>query len=364
MKSKVKFPLVLSLALLCLMSGCYIIEFDRPEEDYEPHINTEPGKITAENYSEFGRSITTDGDHVLVSNFDDIHIFKYNSSGIELIQTIDLDFNYSNFSMIVYRSELIFGHVDGKGTGTVYVYSRNGDVWELGQEIRKGRGQDRFGWSIDIDDETMVIGANSFRSDCDTANTCQGMVYVFEKKEGVWEETQEILADQSGTGDWDQTCVGIYGDLMLVGSPTQPLHLYKFNGVWELLRTEEIHARKIAHFENNFMVSGDDDFRAFILEPDGSLSENTINSVNKRGISWSGEIIEMRDSLAIVGMENEDCYLLKYGNRQWNVEKVFSPDPGENCAFQGMEITDQHAIIGGMNFEDYFRYGYVYFRDL
>ena len=362
MKSNVKFSLALLFALLCLMSD---FPFNDREEDFgfEPLITTEDGKITAENHWDFGKIIATDGDHVLVSSYDDIHIFKYNSSGIELIQTIEFEGTSGIFSMVVYRSELVFELADYYGTGIVYVYSRNGDVWELSQEIRKGRNQDNFGCAIDIEDETMVIGANSFWSSCISANTCEGMVYVFQKREGLWEEKLEIQADQKETGDRFGTCVGIYGDLILAGSPMQPLHVYKFNGDWEFLRTEEIHAHAIAHCENNFMVSGGYELRAFILESDGSFSENTINSLDEQDISWSGEIIEIRDSLAIVNMESADCYLLKYGNRQWNIEKVFSPDPGENCTFLGMAITDQYAIIGGMNFEDT-RFGYVYFKGL
>jgi hypothetical protein len=364
MRRIVKFRLALSFALLCLMSGCYIA-FNNPEEDFdfEPHFQTEPGKITAEFYYGFGTIIATDGDHVLVSSYDDIHIFKYNSSGIELIQTIEFEETSGIISMIVYRSELVFGLADANGTGTVYVYTRNGDAWELSQEIRKGREYDNFGCAIDIDGETMVIGANAVWTSCLTANTCQGRVYVFQKREGVWEETQEILAVQSETHDWFGSCVGIYGDLMLAGSPVLPLHLYKFNGDWELLSTEEIGAYVIAHCKDNFIVRGHNEVRAFILEADGSFSENTFISLDQQDNSWSIQNIEMQDSLAIVNMDYADCSLLKYGNRQWNIEKVFSPDPGEYCTFHGMAITDQYAIIGGMNFEDT-QFGYVYFRDL
>ena len=31
----------------------------------------------------------------------------------------------------------------------------------------------------------------------------------------------------------------------------------------------------------------------------------------------------MRDSLALVATQSEKCYLLKYGDREWNVENIF-----------------------------------------
>lgn len=43
MKSKIKFPLILSLVLLCMVSACFI-PFEDEEEDFEPHISTEPRK--------------------------------------------------------------------------------------------------------------------------------------------------------------------------------------------------------------------------------------------------------------------------------------------------------------------------------
>ena len=45
----------------------------------EPHNSTEPGKITAEYYFEYGKSIATDGDHVMVSSFREINILKHRS---------------------------------------------------------------------------------------------------------------------------------------------------------------------------------------------------------------------------------------------------------------------------------------------
>lgn len=367
MKSHVKFRLALSFALMCFLSGCYLSfnNWEEPpvEPPVEPSIETEPGKITAQGIQNFAHIIATDGDHVLVSSFDQIHIFRYTSPGIELIQTIESEPNSRMISMTVYRSELVFGLLDGNGTGIVYVYTRNGEAWELSQEIRKGRRGDNFGCAIDIEGETMVVGANAIWNSCDASNACEGRVYVFGKNEGVWEETQEIQADQSETYDWFGTCVAICGDLLLAGSPLLPMHVYQFNGEWELLRTEQIGACTIAHSENNFMVTGEFDAWAFNLEPDGSFSENIIHSLEKKYISWSGDNFEMRDSLAIVNTEYDNCYLLKYGNRQWNIEKVFSPDPGESCDFEGKAFTDQYAIIGGSSYDCYL-IGYVYFRDL
>ena len=102
MKSKVKFPLILSFALLCLMSGCDISLDNRWEVIIPvPLVKIEDGKLSAENDLDFGKIIATDGDHVLVSSYDDIHIFRYNSSGIELIQTIEFPQSFDQRQYLV-----------------------------------------------------------------------------------------------------------------------------------------------------------------------------------------------------------------------------------------------------------------------
>jgi hypothetical protein len=170
------------------------------------------------------------------------------------------------------------------------------------------------------------------------------------------------MADQSKSDDRFGWCVAIYGDFMLAGSPKIPLHIYKFNEGWELFKTVGISAISISHSENNFMVSSDYQLESFILNSDGSFSENSISSDFDVGtISWYGEITELRDSLAIVDVLSPKCYLFKYKNGNWIIEKTYSPDPGEYCQFMGMSITDKEAIIGGVNAEDT-RYSYVYFR--
>ena len=161
MKNYVKFRLALSFHTLCFLSGCYISFNNADEEDnFDPVIYTEPGKITAENLLGLWKNIATDGDQVLVSSRDDIHIFKCNSSGIELIQTIEFEENYGISVMIVYDSELILGLTESYGTGTVYVYTRKGDLWELSQEIRKEK-KGKFWIRNRYADETMVVGASS-----------------------------------------------------------------------------------------------------------------------------------------------------------------------------------------------------------
>lgn len=356
---KCQWSLVLSF--LYILNGCNKDD----DNSFDPIFTTEANKITAEFCYDFGRIITADQNYLAVSSYEDIHIFKYDGSGIELIQEIDFDGTSGILSMVMDQSDLYFGLADAYGTGTVYIYTRNGESWDLKQELSIGRNEDNFGSDIDIDGNKMVIGASAPWADGFTfENKEEGRAYIFEYENGIWVQKNEFLADQSEPDDRFGTCVALYNDIMLIGSPMQPLHIYRFNGEWELLRTEDISAFAIEHCEDNFLIGGEYHLNSFLINSDGSFSDIEVNQGNEvTDISWHGEIIEIKDSLAIVDVESSMCYLFKFSNGQWIKDKDLTSDPGEFCTFHGMAITDQHAIIGGMNIENS-QYSYVYFRDL
>lgn len=370
MKFKLNYRLLVSITLACIAFSCELFQdFDEDLQPLDPIFTFEPNKIVAEHCWGLGYIIANDHDHLIVSNYKDIYIFKYDSSGIELIQTIDFNETLSIGSMIVHQSSLLIGHANSDGTGTVYIYDRNGNSWNHSQEIHIGGREDRFGSDIDIYGDIMIIGASAPYLDnfTGTENYNVGRAYIFQCIDGSWIRKYDFTAEHPDYDDQFGTCVGIYDDILLVGSPEIPLHIYKLNGSIHFLRTEDMYARRIAHSENNFLVSGDDVLWSFSLEPDGSFTEHLVNDLDDPDFSYQGEILEMKDSLAIIDIhsnygEPSECYLFKFANQQWTKEMVFSPDSGENCPFYGMAFSEEYAIVGGMSYSDY--NSYIYFRSL
>ncbi len=76
---------------------------------------------------------------------------------------------------------------------------------------------DLFGWSVDLDGSSAIIGA--FADDTPTPDS--GSAYVFTRGAGGWSEQTRLVADEPATaGDGFGWSVAIDGDTAIVGAPT------------------------------------------------------------------------------------------------------------------------------------------------
>ncbi|MCA9280642.1 MAG: hypothetical protein KDA30_01215 [Phycisphaerales bacterium] len=100
------------------------------------------------------------------------------------------------------------------GSGSVRVFREAGGNWSsVGVVLAPDGGtEDRFGASVAIDGNTLVIGAPS-RGEDDA-----GAVYVFAWDGASWTHTQTIVAGDSDSGDRFGTSVSIDGNRLLIGA--------------------------------------------------------------------------------------------------------------------------------------------------
>ncbi len=110
--------------------------------------------------------------------------------------------------------------VSGKShQGSVYVFTRSGNSWNQQAQLfaSDGSAGDEFGWSVAIDGDTIVVGADA---DDVFANTDQGSAYVFTRSGTVWTEQAHLFAnDGSGTDrDYFGVSVAVKGDTAVVGA--------------------------------------------------------------------------------------------------------------------------------------------------
>ncbi len=97
---------------------------------------------------------------------------------------------------------------------------------------------DRFGWSVAISGNTMVIGAPQESSqaigiDGDQANDDamdSGAVYVFVSEAGVWQQQAYIKASNTGVDDQFGYAVAIAGNTLVVGAPGEASDAMGVNG--------------------------------------------------------------------------------------------------------------------------------------
>jgi hypothetical protein len=105
----------------------------------------------------------------------------------------------------------------GEQTGAVYVFSRRGYRWALESLLTANDAAegDGFGSAIDLEGETLVIGA-PWKSIGDEPN---GAVYVFFQSEEAWVQKTRLVPTGGTRGQHFGWSVAISGDRVLVGAP-------------------------------------------------------------------------------------------------------------------------------------------------
>jgi hypothetical protein len=95
-----------------------------------------------------------------------------------------------------------------------YVFVRAGGVWSLQQRLTGELGE--FGISASVIGDTLVVGARNERVG---GNGAQGAAYVFVRDGGVWTQQQRLIAADGAANDRFGNSVGISGETIVIGSP-------------------------------------------------------------------------------------------------------------------------------------------------
>ena len=104
-----------------------------------------------------------------------------------------------------------FGGENAVGSG--YVFVRSGDSWIRQQRLTANDADsgDGFGKAVDIEGETVIVGASEH-------NNSTGAAWVFSRSGTVWTEQGELVADDGSVDDRFGASVGISGDTAVVGA--------------------------------------------------------------------------------------------------------------------------------------------------
>lgn len=115
-----------------------------------------------------------------------------------------------------------FGDVN-PNMGSAYIYQKIGLEWVQIQKIFNSDQDDydRFGWSVAIDGDYIVVGAyGEDHNVLDAAPLAKaGSAYIFERGEdGVWVQIQKIVAADRAADDEFGWSVAIHGTTLVVGA--------------------------------------------------------------------------------------------------------------------------------------------------
>ena len=104
----------------------------------------------------------------------------------------------------------------GSNAGAAYVFTRSGTSWSQQAKLvasNAGAG-DQLGYSVAIDGDTIVAGANNE----DTAAQDAGAAYVFTRSGTSWSQQAKLVASDAQAADYLGWSVGIDGDTIVVGA--------------------------------------------------------------------------------------------------------------------------------------------------
>ncbi len=106
----------------------------------------------------------------------------------------------------------------GNDTGAAYAFLRTTSTWAEEQILERADPQinDRFGWSVDVDQDLAIVGAY-FE---DEGGSNAGAAYAFSRMGTEWTQQNKLLAGDAADNLWFGFDVAVDGDRFAVGSQT------------------------------------------------------------------------------------------------------------------------------------------------
>ncbi|MBT8061313.1 MAG: FG-GAP repeat protein, partial [Gammaproteobacteria bacterium] len=112
--------------------------------------------------------------------------------------------------------------------GAAYLFERTASTWQQTDYVKSsnpGFG-DQFGFSVALDGDRLLVGANGESSAAtgingdqdDDSNINAGATYLFERLNGQWQQTAYIKASNPDAGDTFGDAVDLDGDRMAIGA--------------------------------------------------------------------------------------------------------------------------------------------------
>lgn len=193
----------------------------------------------------FGRSVAIDGNKAVVGAYSDDHydlnvninvpnagsVYVFNFDGLFWFQSdkltseegVDAKDDFFGFSVDIDNASIVVGaHFDdenGTDTGAAYVFNNENGNWQFNEKLMPldSNNGDAFGYAVSIYLDRILIGA--YLNDEVAANTGAAYIYQYDTMLLSWQIQDKLLPAVTGTaGDYFGTAVSLDGDNALVGA--------------------------------------------------------------------------------------------------------------------------------------------------
>jgi len=211
--------------------SAYVYTYDENSEQWKEQAKLQPSD--GESYDNFACSVDIAGDYAIIgADRDDDH---GSTSGSAYIFKRELDnwhqqtkltpddgSKYDHFGYDVAISDhfAVIGSYadDAKGTksGSAYVFENKNGTWQQVAKLTPSDGtrEDFFGWSVAISGNNIIVGAYGD----DDKGSRSGSVYIFQRVQETWTEMKKICAADGESNDYFAYSVAISGHYALVGA--------------------------------------------------------------------------------------------------------------------------------------------------
>lgn len=201
---------------------------------------TQQAKLTPSDprpYYNFGHAVAIDGDTIVVGAqllepgppytlIQDVYVFV--RSGSSWVQQAKLSSGITAYadgfgdSLAIDGDTVVVGAFFTRlsgftyGPGAAYVFVRSGSTWTRQAMLTAADAgaSDRFGYSVDVHGDTIVVGANMD----DDLGSDSGSAYVFTRTGSAWSQQAKLTASDGSAMDYFGEVVALSGDTAVVGA--------------------------------------------------------------------------------------------------------------------------------------------------
>ncbi|MCP4545787.1 MAG: DUF11 domain-containing protein [bacterium] len=245
-------------------------------------------------------------------------------------------------------------------------------------------GGDRFGNSVGISGDTIVVGA----SRDDDAGAWSGSAYVFVRSSTTWTEQQKLTASDAAAGDEFGHSVRISGDTIVigalydddVGSDSGSAYVFVRNGTtWtEQQKLTASDAAADDRFGNSVGISGDTVVVGAYLDDDAGIDSGSAYVFVRSGTTWTeqqkltasdaaaddlfGESVGISGDTIVLGAPHDDdagsisgsTYVFVRSGTTWTEQqKLTASDAAADDLFgQSVGISGDTVVVGADRDDD------------
>lgn len=266
--------------------------------------------------------------------------------------------------------------------GAAYVYRFDGSAWVEVQKLEApdAENSDRFGWSVAISNDVIVVGAAwSGPGFADV-----GAAYVFRYDGSTWVFEQKLIASNGISGDWFGLSVAAHENIVAVGSihnsgaglNSGTVYVFRHDGTsWNEEQSISASASSIFHFGNaialgpELLVIGADYTLSLAMQHLGAvfayryngsvwalevmLTLNAPEAASNKSFGYS--VATDGDTLLIGAIGDKSAgtltgaaYVYQYNGSNWTfAQKILASDATSQARFgTSVAIRNDEALIG------------------